>query len=106
MPRLRPRKEGRKLEAPEEDIGGQMSFLEHLDELRTRLIRSMAFVIIAAFFCWFVSDRIYNFLARPVKRALAESQQLRRITIDGQNGQLSTVALNSLKPNDRIRFVF
>jgi len=45
-------------ETREEDIGGQMSFLEHLDELRTRLIRCMAFVLIAAFLCWFVSDRI------------------------------------------------
>src|SRR5205809_4054504 len=44
-----------------------MSFLEHLDELRTRLIRSMAFVLIAAFACWFVSRPIYNFLARPVR---------------------------------------
>ena len=106
MPLLRSGKSRKRKGDPEEDIGGQMSFLEHLDELRTRLIRSMAFVIIAAFFCWFVSDRIYNFLARPVKRALAESQQLRRVTIDGQHGQLSTVALNSLKANDRIRFVF
>src|SRR5467141_4510526 len=96
----------RKKEANEEDLGGQMSFLEHLDELRTRLIRSMIFVFAAAFLCWFVSDRIYNFLARPVQRALAEAQQHRSVTIAGLNGQVSIVPLSSLHPNDKLRFVF
>jgi sec-independent protein translocase protein TatC len=92
--------------AGEAELGGQMSFLEHLDELRTRLIRSMAFVLIAAFACWWVSKPIYNFLARPVQRALAEAQQQRKVTIAGLNGELSTVPLNSLHPNDKLRFVF
>src|SRR2546421_13079208 len=106
MPRLRLIKPSEEKEAREEELGGQMSFLEHLDELRTRLIRSMVFVFLAAMLCWFVSDRIYNFLARPVQRALAEAQQKRRVTITGLNGQVSTVPLSSLNPNDRIRFVF
>jgi sec-independent protein translocase protein TatC len=89
-----------------DELGGHMSFLEHLDELRKRLIRSIAFVFIAAFLCWFVSNHIYNFLARPVVRALAEAQQKRRVSITGLNGQVSTVSLASLKPNDKIRFVF
>jgi sec-independent protein translocase protein TatC len=83
-----------------------MSFLEHLDELRTRLIRSMAFVLIAAFACWFVSGYIYSFLERPVNRALAEAQQQRRAPIDGLNGQVSTVPLNSLHQNDKLRYAF
>ena len=73
MSRLRLIKSKQEKEA--DDLGGQMSFLEHLDELRTRLIRSMAFVLIAAFACWFVSGYIYNFLERPVNRALAEAQE-------------------------------
>jgi len=93
-------------ESREEDLGGQMSFLEHLDELRTRLIRSMAFVLIAAFACWWVSGYIYGFLERPINRALAEAQQQRKVTITGLNGQLSTVPLNSLHQNDKVRFVF
>src|SRR6266446_2628427 len=106
MSRLQLLKASKKNEAGDEDFGGQMSFLEHLDELRTRLIRSMAFVLIAAFACWFISGYIYNFLARPVQRALGEAQQQRRVTIDGVNGQLSSVPLNSLKQNDKVRFVF
>lgn len=89
-----------------EDLGGQMSFLEHLDELRKRLIRSMIFVFVAAFLCWFVSGAIYRFLERPVLRALADAQQHRSVTIAGFNGQVSIVPLSSLNPNDKFRFVF
>ena len=105
MPRF-PRKSDGDNDAGEEELGGQMSFLEHLDELRKRLIRSIVFVFVAAMLCWFVSDRIYNFLARPVQRALADAQQHRSVTIAGLNGQVSIVPLSSLNPNDKLRFVF
>src|SRR3954465_2594337 len=95
-----------KQEKESDELGGQMSFLEHLDELRTRLIRSMAFVLIAAFACWFVSGYIYNFLERPVNQALAEAQQQRRVPIAGLNGQVSTIPLNSLHQSDKIRYAF
>jgi sec-independent protein translocase protein TatC len=90
----------------EEEPGGQMSFLEHLDELRSRLIRCIVFVILAGAGAWFVSGYVYNFLARPVQRALAEAQQRRRVPIDGLHGQTSTVPLNSLKLGDKLRFTF
>ena len=89
----------------EEELGGQMSFLEHLDELRRRLIRSFAFVIIAASVSWFFSDRIYSFLAAPVERALAE-QQRRQVPIAGYSGGETISALTSLKENDTGRYVF
>ena len=106
MPSLRLIKKPEKKEAREEELGGQMSFLEHLDELRSRLIRSIVFVFITASLAWVVSDRIYNFLARPVQRALTEAQQRRQVTIAGLNGQLAAVPLSSLKQNDKVRFVF
>src|SRR5438045_5163939 len=106
MARLELIKSEEEKESHEEDLGGQMSFLEHLDELRTRLIRSMAFVLIAAFACWWISKPIYSFLARPVTRALAEAKQKRNVTIAGLNGDLSTVPLSSLHQNDKVRFVF
>lgn len=105
MARLKLIKSNREKET-EEDLGGQMSFLEHLDELRTRLIRSMAFVLIAAFACWFVSGHIYRFLARPINQALADAQQQRKVTIAGLNGQVSLVPLSSLQPKEQVRFVF
>jgi sec-independent protein translocase protein TatC len=89
----------------EEELGGQMSFLEHLDELRRRLIRSFAFVIIAASVSWFFSDRIYSFLAAPVERALAEAQR-RQVPIAGYSGSETISTLTSLKENDTGRYVF
>src|SRR5438874_5253673 len=106
MARLKLLKKDEEKARREEELGGQMGFLEHLDELRTRLIRSMAFVLIAAFVCWFVSGYIYSFLARPINRALAEAQQQKKVTIAGLNGQLATVPLNSLHKDDKLRFVF
>src|SRR3954470_9602155 len=83
-----------------------MSFLEHLDELRTRLIRSMAFVLIAAFLCWFASGYIFEFLEAPVNHALAQAQQQHRVPIAGLSGQVSTIPLSSLHQNDKIRYAF
>lgn len=103
---LRLIKKPEKKENRENDLGGQMSFLEHLDELRTRLIRSIVVVIVAAAGAWFVSPYIYNFLARPVQRALNEAQQSRQVPIDGLNGKVSTVPISALKPGEKIRFTF
>ena len=89
----------------EEELGGQMSFLEHLDELRSRLMRSIVFVFLAATLCWFVSDRIYRFLAVPVEQALAEAQR-RQVPINGLTGNEQILSLSSLKENDLGRFVF
>lgn len=86
-------------------LGGQMSFLDHLDELRRRLIRSAMFVAVALVLCWFVSDRIYNFLAVPVRRALAESAQ-RPVPLQGMTGGEKILALNSVKEGDAGRYVF
>jgi sec-independent protein translocase protein TatC len=89
----------------EEELGGQMSFLEHLDELRSRLIRSLGFVFLAATICWFVSDRIYNFLAVPIERALAEAQR-RQVPINGLTGSEKILPLTAVKENDLGRYIF
>jgi len=89
----------------EEELGGQMSFLEHLDELRSRLIRSILFVFLAATVCWFVSDRIYAFLAVPVERALAEAQR-RQVPINGLTGNERILPLTSVQENDVGRYIF
>jgi sec-independent protein translocase protein TatC len=91
--------------AREEELGGQMSFLEHLDELRSRLIRSLAFVFLAATVCWFVSDRIYAFLAVPINHALAEAQR-RQLPINGLTGNEKILPLTAVKENDLGRYIF
>ena len=54
---------------------GTMSFLDHLDELRKRLIRSALFIAVAFVVCWLLSDRIYNFLQVPVRAAMLEAKR-------------------------------
>jgi sec-independent protein translocase protein TatC len=90
----------------DEDLGGQMSFLEHLDELRSRLIRSLAFVFLAATVCWFLSDRIYKFLAVPVEHALAEAQRTQMPLTGGLTGNEAILPLTSIKENDVGRYIF
>ena len=89
----------------EQELGGQMSFLEHLDELRSRLIRSLGFVFLAATVCWFVSDRIYAFLAVPIEHALAEAQR-RQVPINGLTGNEKILPLTAVKENDIGRYIF
>lgn len=57
---------------PEDDdfSGKQMSFLEHLEELRKRLVRSAISVFVGFVICFYFSDNIYAFLARPITDTL------------------------------------
>jgi sec-independent protein translocase protein TatC len=81
----------------EEQLEAQMSFLEHLDELRRRLVRSILFIFLAFMFCWYFSGKIYNFLEVPVRRELSEAKQ-KRIESGG--------TFTTLKEGDTARFVF
>ena len=51
-----------------------MSFLDHLDELRRRLVRIALFIAVAFVVCWIFSDKIYNFLQVPVLAAMNEAK--------------------------------
>jgi sec-independent protein translocase protein TatC len=90
---------------PEEELGKQMSFLEHLDEFRRRLVNSVIVVVIAFMLCWFVSDKIYNFLSVPIRKALSEASR-REIPIEGLTGNEKVLPLGNLTEGDSGRFVF
>ena len=47
-----------------------MGFLDHLEELRGRLIRSILAVAVGFFVSWAYHERIYSFMQRPVMEAL------------------------------------
>ncbi|HEY3176389.1 MAG TPA: twin-arginine translocase subunit TatC [Candidatus Polarisedimenticolia bacterium] len=53
-----------------------MSFLQHLEELRTRLLRIVIVLVMAFFGSWPASGYIYDFLVIPVKAALPEGARL------------------------------
>lgn len=89
----------------EAELGKQMSFLEHLDELRRRLVRCILVVTVAFLLCWNYSGYIYNFLAVPVYRALAEAQQ-RQIPTVGLTGNEKILPISNIKIGDKGRYVF
>ena len=49
---------------------GKMPLLEHLIELRRRLIYSVLAILVMFAPCWYFSKNIYNFLAQPLANAL------------------------------------
>jgi len=57
---------------PEEEHldGRQMSFFEHLEELRQRLLRSIFALLIGTGICFYFSDHIYGWLAKPLTDTL------------------------------------
>jgi sec-independent protein translocase protein TatC len=57
-------------EPESENESGKMSFLDHLDELRKRLVHIVAFIGIGFVVSWFFAAQIYDFLAIPLKRSL------------------------------------
>lgn len=86
-------------------LGSEMSFLDHLEELRKRITYSAIFIFVAFFACWYVSNHLYNFLALPVKQALANAQQ-RQLPLGNLTGNEQIAPLSSLKENDVARYVF
>ena len=57
-------------ESADEVTNGKMGFLEHLDELRTRLIRSCLAIVVGMLIAFAFVDRIANFVLAPTLRML------------------------------------
>jgi sec-independent protein translocase protein TatC len=90
---------------PVMERGGNMSFLEHLDELRKRLVNIAVIVVIAFVFSWFLSDIIFDFLSVPIRRALSQAQQS-DAPIIGVDGTPTLIPLKDLQPGNRGIYVF
>ncbi len=45
-----------------------MSLMEHLEELRKRIVHSAFYLAIGFFVCWFFRDRIVNFIQAPLNK--------------------------------------
>ena len=89
----------------EGELGKQMSFLEHLDEFRRRLVNSVIVIVIAFMLCFYVSDDIFNFLAVPIRHALSEANR-REIPIEGKTGNEKVLSINTLTEGEIGRYVF
>lgn len=56
--------------------GGRMSFLDHLDELRTRLVRSLLSIVGGFLVAFLFIERIFGFIMRPLQALLPDGGKL------------------------------
>ncbi len=54
---------------------GRMPFLDHLEELRKRLIRGVTAVLIGFGICLYFSERLYHILAAPIMKVLLKAHR-------------------------------
>ena len=62
-----------------DEKNNQSSFVEHLAELRSRLLRSLAFLFIFFILCYIFSENIYSFLVAPYADAVKDDGNSRRM---------------------------
>lgn len=74
---------------PEDGSGGQMTFFEHLIELRKRIINSMVAVLIGAGIGWFAAPRFVNLVVIPIRVALKAHNLDDKLVYTGPTDYLS-----------------
>ena len=75
-----------------------MSLMEHLDELRRRIVHSAAYLAVGFFICWFFRDRIVAFLQAPLNKigkSLVFTHPMDALNLDLQASLLAGAILAS-----------
>jgi len=85
-----PRSAGDAADEPE-DPTSRMSFFDHLEELRKRILYSLAAVGVGIVLGFAWAQRAYNFLSQPIYDALRESGQPERLTYVSPLGPASLI---------------
>jgi sec-independent protein translocase protein TatC len=57
----------------QEEPGAQMTFFEHLVELRKRIINSLASIVIGAAIGWVIAPHFVNLMVKPMTKALSNA---------------------------------
>src|SRR5687768_4807857 len=60
----------------DDEAGGKMSFLEHLDELRKRIIRALLSLCVGVAIAAFFIDEIYAFIMTPLRAMLRPGETM------------------------------
>ncbi|MBI5376366.1 MAG: twin-arginine translocase subunit TatC [Candidatus Schekmanbacteria bacterium] len=60
----------------DETAPGEMTFLEHLEELRKRVIHILIMIIAGFVVCYIFSEQLFHFLVNPVLSALPQDKKL------------------------------
>ena len=61
----------------------QASFVEHLTELRSRLVKYIIYLFIFFIICYYFSEDIYSFLVKPYAEAVKDDEINRRMIFTG-----------------------
>jgi sec-independent protein translocase protein TatC len=84
----------------ETDAMPTMGFLDHLEELRKRIIYSIISVAVGFCLCWWKVERIYDFIQRPIMDALQKNGMAEKLVYlnptEPFNLYLKTAALAGL----------
>jgi sec-independent protein translocase protein TatC len=56
---------------PEPDPEGRMTLIEHLRELRSRLMKAVGAIVLGAIVAWFFYDELFSLLRDPLQAAIA-----------------------------------
>ena len=73
-----------------------MSLMEHLEELRKRIVHSAAYLAVGFFICWFLRDRIVGFLQAPlthIGKSLVFTHPMDALNLDLQASLLAGAIL-------------
>ena len=62
-----------------DEKNNQTSFVDHLSELRSRLIKSIVYLFIFFIICYFFAENIYAFLVEPYAKAVKSDDLNRRL---------------------------
>jgi sec-independent protein translocase protein TatC len=73
----------------EDGAGGQMTFFEHLIELRKRIINALIAVAVGAAVGWFVKDPFVNLVTVPIQKALTAHNLNPQLIYTGPTDYLS-----------------
>src|SRR5215510_9149848 len=60
----------------DDSLAGKMSFLEHLDELRKRIVNSCIAIAVGIVLTFAFIDKIFNFILAPTRKALPPGVKL------------------------------
>src|SRR5271166_3116612 len=74
-----------------EESGGQMTFFEHLTELRKRIINSLYAIGVGAFIGVYLSQRFINIITKPMIKALTDAHLAPRLVFTHPAGYLNMI---------------
>lgn len=79
-----------------EEPGGQMTFFEHLIELRKRIINSLASIVIGALAGWFVAPYFIDTMTKPMQNALKDNGLDPNLIVTHPAGYLNLLITTSI----------